>query len=339
MSAKSAASQSSSDPEPRGPVMDAVRLAAWRALSSGRDVVYTDLSTRMRRQAGLPVEWYDILLLLRNTGAGWLRQAELEVQTSVGSTGLSRMLAKMESSGLVARQPAEEDRRALEVRLTELGTESLVRATPVYLRCVDQSFGRRLDDTEAADLVRILNRVRNDDGSGWEDNDQAHLVPFGETVLAVTEGAVATSDAIQVRNALEPLLLTVAVQHLTPSAAENMRAIVGRMANLLDQPEEFFRTDWQLHRTIAALCTNTSLKQIYLSLLDTIEAHFQQVVPTENLEAYLNTRLIIHIRLVDAVCSGDIERVLRVAQEHHFKSAQPLRLADVSQRPASPPAG
>jgi DNA-binding MarR family transcriptional regulator len=307
--------------------LDRVRLSAWRAVSSSRDVVYNELSARMRK-AGLPLEWYEVLLHLRESDNGRLRQSELEGRATIGSTGVSRMLAKMEQAGLVSRTTTAEDRRALTVELTPLGSDTLLHVTPTYLKCVQQTFGRRLDDTEAATVVGLLSRVATT-APAPDVVESEHLVPFGETVLAVTEGAVAASDAIQIRNALEPLLLLDAARHLTPSAAGDMRAIIGRMSNLLDRPEDFFHTDWQLHRTIAQLCKNASLKQIYFRLLDTIEAHMEYVVPTANLEEYLNRRLIIHARLVDAVCSGDEERVRRAADEHHFPTAQPIRLTNL----------
>jgi DNA-binding FadR family transcriptional regulator len=51
------------------------------------------------------------------------------------------------------------------------------------------------------------------------------------------------------------------------------------------------------------------------------------VAPTANLEEYLNRRLIIHARLVDALCSGDEERVRKAAEEHDSRSSQPIGLA------------
>ena len=309
--------------------VDALRLAAWRAVSSARDAVYSQLSTQMRARAGLPVEWYEVLLHLRETGGGSLRQSELERTATIGPTGVSRMLAKMQDAGLLTRIPTASDRRALDVTITAAGDTMLIRATPVYMATVQSVFGGNLDDSGAGTVARLLEPVAATapDGSGGVAQARA-LVPFGETVLAVTEGAVAISDAIQVRNSLEPLLLVEAAQHVTAAGAGEMRSAVGRMSTLLDQPEEFFRADWQLHRIIAQLAKNATLKSIYLSLLDVIEAHLSHVLPTADLDNYLNVRLAVHARLVDAVCSGDVERVRQAAREHDFVAQRPLWLAD-----------
>jgi DNA-binding GntR family transcriptional regulator len=315
--------------------MDAVRLSAWRAISSARDAVYDTLNTRMRADAGISVEWYDILLHLRERGNGRLRQSEIEGHASIGSSGVSRMLARMEHEGLVSRSPSTEDKRALEVSLTPAGEDTVVRATPTYMQCVHSVLGSRLDDSEASAVIRLLYRV---DGSYLPQesaDEQGHLVPFGETVLSITEGAVTTSDSIAVRNALESLLLREAAQNVTPEAEADMRAIIGRMSGLLERPEDFFRADWQLHRVIANLSRNTTLRLIYVSLLDHIEAHLEYVVPTQDLGDYLDSRLIVHARLVNAVCSGDLDRVEQAAREHHFTSARPVPVADLSRRRTS----
>src|ERR1700748_795014 len=97
------------------------------------------------------------------------------------------MLAKMEQAGLVTRFPAVKDRRALEVELTQVGNQTLLRATPIYMTCVQQAFGRELDDAEASNIARLLHRVkrsylRHESPS----SGRGYLVPFGETVLSVT---------------------------------------------------------------------------------------------------------------------------------------------------------
>jgi DNA-binding GntR family transcriptional regulator len=315
--------------------LDPVRLSAWRAVASVREAVNDELTARMRAAVGIPVEWYETLLHLKEAADGRLRQTELEERATVGSSGLSRMLARMEREGLITRSPSVEDKRALEVQLSPAGMETVIRAAPIYMDSVQSVLGSRLDDDEAATVTRLLHRVHTGYLHQADGDDLGHLVPFGETVLSITQGAVVTSDAIAVRNALEPLLLREAAQNVTAEAEASMRAIVGTMSGLLDQPEEFFRADWNLHRAIARLSRNSLLTMIYLSLLDHIESHLEHVVPTADLDEYLNTRLIVHARLVNALCSGDMQRVEQAAQDHYFSSARPVPGGDLAERRAS----
>ncbi|MFI9536915.1 FCD domain-containing protein [Nocardia fusca] len=315
--------------------LDAVRLSAWRAVSSVRDAVYDELNEKMSTLAGLPVEWYEVLVHLREATGGSLRQTAIEEHVSVGSSGVSRMLARMERARLITRAPATEDMRALVVSLTARGADSLIRATPVYMSCVQSVFGNRLDDAEAATVARLLHKVLHSAAAADPSVEHAHLVPFGKTLLSITEGAVAVSDAIAIRNALEPLLAAEAAKNVTAESETEMRSIIGQMAGLLDRPEEFFRADWRLHRAIARLSTNVSLRAIYLSLLDNIETHLDFVVPTAHLDAYLESRLVVHARLVNAICSQDLDRVAEAVLEHDFDSAPPVQVADLSPDKAS----
>lgn len=269
-----------------------------------------------------------MLLQLHESPHARLRQIEVEQRATIWSTGVSRMLSKMQQAGLIGRAPSPADRRALDVEITPLGEQRLARATPVYLDTVQRAFGRRLDNDEASAAHRVADRTADEDEDGAEE---ARLVPFGETVLAVTSGAVAVSDAIEIRNALEPLVLVQAARALTLEGEADMRSIVGKMSNYLDRPEEFFRADWQLHRVIARQCQNVSLGTIYASLVDVVEAHLEYAVPTVNLSEYLDRRLVVHARLVDAVCSRDTDRIQRAAEEHHFTSSRPQIPADLSQ--------
>src|ERR1700761_844481 len=312
------------------PPIDPVRLSAWRAVSKVRDTVGSALASAMNQHAGLPVEWYEGLLHLQQAPNGRLRQTEVEAAAAIGSTGVSRMLSKMQHAGLITRTTSAADRRALDVEITPLGEQRLARTTPIYMDSVQQNFGRRLDNEEASVIARILHRVADRTEAEADDSGNDRLVPFGETVLAGTSGAVAASDAIEIRNALEPLVLAQAARDLTPQGEAEMRSIVGRMSNCLDRPEEFFRTDWQLHRVIARQCQNVSLTTIYVSLVDVVEAHLESVVPTVNLAEYLSKRLVVHARLVDAVCSRDADRVRQAADEHHFTPPRPRALVDMS---------
>lgn len=72
---------------------------------------------------------------------------------------------------------------------------------------------------------------------------------------------------------------------------------------------------------------NEILKTIYGRLLDIASTHVSTVVPMINLEQYLNQRLAIHARIVNAVADGDEEKVAAAAHVHRFTTAR-SRLVD-----------
>lgn len=306
--------------------MDAARLAAWRAVTETYETVRAEVADVLERESGLALEAFEVLLVLREKGdRGVLLQRDLEDELPLSQSGLSRLLKRVEQGGLVERRPSTMDRRAAEVALTGAGADALRRATPVYLSAVEGRFGAWLDDPEATTIAAGLGKVIRATG-GWTATPAAaeeHLVPLGESVLSITTGAVAVTDALTVRDALEPLMLEEARRHRTDDLVRGLFQAVGRMARSLADPEEFFRSDWQLHRVMAKVCHNDTLRVIYVGLLDVVEKHLDSVVPTEGLDEYLRQRLAVHVELVEAIASGDPDRVVRAGEQHRFIGARP----------------
>jgi DNA-binding MarR family transcriptional regulator len=77
----------------------------------------------------------------------------------LSKSGLTRLVDRMERSGLVARQPCGEDGRGLLAVLTPAGRDALRRAAPVHLRGVEQHFASHLSEAEARTLRVALGKV------------------------------------------------------------------------------------------------------------------------------------------------------------------------------------
>lgn len=65
----------------------------------------------------------------------------------------------MEKAGLVARSPADEDRRGVEIAFTGEGEAALVAAVESHLRLVTALLTDRLTPTDRAALTRILPKL------------------------------------------------------------------------------------------------------------------------------------------------------------------------------------
>ena len=306
--------------------LDAARLAAWRAITETYQTVRAAVAEVLERESGLPLDSFEVLLILREKGdRGVMLQRELEDELPLSQSGLSRLLKRVEQGGFVERRPSAADRRAADVALTGAGADALRRATPIYLSAVQGRFGAWLDDPEATTIAVGLGKALR--GTGGRSASAAaaedHLVPFGESVLSTTTGALAVADALTVRDALEPMMLEEARRNRTDEVIRDMFQAVGRMARSLDDAEEFFRSDWQLHRVMARVCHNDTLRVIYIGLLDIVEKNLESVVPTRGLDEYLRQRLAVHVDLVEAVASGDAQRVADAGERHRFIGARP----------------
>lgn len=307
-------------PESPARDLDAARLAAWRAVRDAGDTVLERISADLERSSGLPLDWYGVLLHLYRSDDGRLPQHELERQSRLSQSGVSRMLSRMQQAGLVDRSPSQRDRRNLDVVLTDHGRDIFLRATPGHHAAVQAHFGAWLDDNETATIIRGLRKVVNadDEGRHGVETELDQLLAFGDSVLDLRSDAVVVGDAVRTRDALEPALLQDAAKYITRDGVDQLRAIVARMSCLIDAPEAFFTADWDLHRTLAAHCHNDILRTVYLALLDILSSHVSSVVPTANLKPYLYQRLAIHARIVDAVAGGDPDQVAAAAHAHHF---------------------
>jgi DNA-binding FadR family transcriptional regulator len=317
--------------------LDAVTLSAWRLVKDASEVVQCRIAAELEETTGLQLEWYAVLLQIYEYGEdGRLPQHALEQHIRLSQSGISRMVSKMQDAGLLKRVPVPHDRRLVYVVLTPHGRDVFLRATPIHHAAVQRHFGDWLSEAEVIPITSGLGKVVNatvDPEAAQHDDRLDQLMAFGQSVLSLTSDAVTVTDAVVVRDALEPLLLSDAARHVTPTAISDLRAALARMTASLESPGDFFRADWDLHRVLAALCQNKVLRTAYLALLDIVSSHLDTVVATSNLPQYLSERLIVHARLVDAVASGDQEAVLASAQAHHFSSVQ-SRLVDTPSDPA-----
>jgi DNA-binding MarR family transcriptional regulator len=75
-----------------------------------------------------------------------MRVNELARAVVLSPTGMSRFVDRLEAEGLVRREPDPEDRRALQVVLTDAGRDLLRRMWPVYARGIQTHFAAHLPD-------------------------------------------------------------------------------------------------------------------------------------------------------------------------------------------------
>jgi len=142
---------------PRRP--DPERLAAWRLLLEAHAAVVDRLGRELEAECGLPLTWYDVLVQLASAPEGRLRMRDLARAVLLSRSGLTRLVDRMEASGMVCREAHPSDGRGAFAVLTPAGRAVLRRAAPVHLRGIDAHFARHLSDADAAALCDALSRV------------------------------------------------------------------------------------------------------------------------------------------------------------------------------------
>jgi DNA-binding MarR family transcriptional regulator len=134
------------------------KIGAWAALLRTQAAVLPRLERALLR-TGLPITWYDVLLVLNAAPKRRLRMTDLGQQAVVSRERVSRVVGELEREGLVERQANPDDRRSAFAAITPEGRRRLRAAAPVYLDAVEQHFLSYLSDHEARVIATALWRV------------------------------------------------------------------------------------------------------------------------------------------------------------------------------------
>jgi DNA-binding MarR family transcriptional regulator len=135
-------------------------LDAWRAFLNAHAAAI-ERTEQALSGAGLPpLSWYDALWPLYRAPERKLRMGELSQQVvTISRSGLTRLVDRLEASGLVRREPTPADRRGTVVAITREGSSLLRRMWPVYAAEIRRSFVDTLEEKDALALRDLLGRV------------------------------------------------------------------------------------------------------------------------------------------------------------------------------------
>lgn len=131
--------------------------SAWSALLRVHANLVPRLDAELRRDFGLPLAWYDVLLEL--DGVEPLRMTDLGERVVLSRTRVSRLVTELAAAGLVAREANPDDGRSAFVAITDAGRERLHAATPTYLASIRECFADKLDADELRTLAATLGKI------------------------------------------------------------------------------------------------------------------------------------------------------------------------------------
>jgi MarR family transcriptional regulator, 2-MHQ and catechol-resistance regulon repressor len=120
-----------------------------------REVVDRHLET-----AGTSGSAFEVLVRLARSPDHRLRMSELAAQSTLTNSGLTRLVDRLQSSGLVRREPCETDRRGYYAVLTDQGLGTVTAVLPAHLAIVEEHLTGVLGVDELDALLGALRRVR-----------------------------------------------------------------------------------------------------------------------------------------------------------------------------------
>jgi DNA-binding MarR family transcriptional regulator len=133
-------------------------VRAWAALLRTHASVVPKLE-RALASTGLPITWYDVLLVVNAAPQRKLRMTELGQQAVVSRERVSRVVSELEREGLMERQANPEDKRSSFAAVTPEGRRRLRAAAPTYLQAVQDHYLSHLTADEIRVIATALSRV------------------------------------------------------------------------------------------------------------------------------------------------------------------------------------
>ena len=143
---------------------------AWRALLVAFTGVHHELARELEEECGLPVEHYEILLMLFEAGGDGLRPSEIADRRRLSRSGVTRLIDRLERDGLVDRRVCGDDRRGNVVSLIPAGRKTFARAGRIHLDGIERYVGSKPTASEMADLRRILSKVSIEPSAGYDSH-------------------------------------------------------------------------------------------------------------------------------------------------------------------------
>jgi DNA-binding MarR family transcriptional regulator len=127
----------------------------WRAYMSATVEFTAHIDRQLRRDSGMPLAYYEILVRLSEAPGRCLRMSELADVSQSSRSRLSHAVTALERSGWAIRRPADGDRRGWVCELTDAGYAALAAAAPGHVTAVRE----HLFDVLTEEQLRTLREV------------------------------------------------------------------------------------------------------------------------------------------------------------------------------------
>jgi DNA-binding MarR family transcriptional regulator len=135
--------------------LNADEQRTWRAYLNSHRLLLDAIDAQLRRDAGIPHAYYEIMVRLSEAENRTLRMAELAEVTRVSASRLSHAIARLEERGWVRRQECPTDRRGQLAVLTDEGFAKLTAAAPGHVEAVRTALFDSLDADQISNLGEI----------------------------------------------------------------------------------------------------------------------------------------------------------------------------------------
>ncbi|WP_405682356.1 MarR family winged helix-turn-helix transcriptional regulator [Streptomyces sp. NBC_00057] len=143
--------------EPRW--LDVREAAVWKKYRDLQRQLQSALDRQLARDSVLSGADYAVLVPLSESPGDVLRARELQAELGWERSRLSHQISRMETRGMVAREPCEDDARGSMVRMTAQGRAAIEAAAPQHVETVRRYFFDPLSHDEVETLGVLFDRL------------------------------------------------------------------------------------------------------------------------------------------------------------------------------------
>jgi MarR family 2-MHQ and catechol resistance regulon transcriptional repressor len=132
---------------------------AFGHLTGAHATLTRRLSAQLESGHGLTLSEYEVLFLLSREEEHSMRRIDISREVRLSPSGITRMLDRLEATGLVGKRSCAKDARVTYAVLTEAGMQKLRECAPAHQAEVERLIGERLSDEEIESLGELLGRL------------------------------------------------------------------------------------------------------------------------------------------------------------------------------------
>ena len=142
--------------------LSAEEEAVMRALGRMMLTMPRALNADLEREQRMSSSEYSVLRHLSESRTGRMRMSELAQSCDMSLSGMTRLAAKLESSGYLERTQCPDDARGWNAALTDRGLARLRGAWPTHLASVRRHIFDHLDGLDLARLAAAFTAIAGD---------------------------------------------------------------------------------------------------------------------------------------------------------------------------------
>lgn len=139
--------------------LDSLQNSVWRLFITANVRLLERIEEKFAQAELPPMEWYDVLLTLKEATDHRLRLSELADKVLLSRSNLTRLVDRLEKASLLYRESCPNDRRGTFAVLSEGGVVMQEKMWTVYAEGISEYFACHLDDEEMKVLQRVLQRM------------------------------------------------------------------------------------------------------------------------------------------------------------------------------------